>query len=266
LELKFDGKGQCPSAADFVFKGAGVPPPPPVDPVDPPTTPAEPLAPLPSNASVLFDLPMAGLPLENITKTGAKYQWSHDKQSGFSATEPNPAYFSTDASGLCVRLYRGDKPFEAKSNTFPRTEVRFPTNIKDNVAHVLEFDMTLDVVPSYDFCLFQLFSEALGPNVMVRWRAGQFQLGNIQGDKEFRPFDLKPADLVGKWSRWKLEFSLGKSGYLRLGLNGSPLCTVDALDCAGKASYLKLGLYAQQMQPSNDVKMVVRNLRLYFTK
>jgi len=263
LELKFDGKGQSPVASDFTFGGAPAPPTPPTP--DPTPIPVDPTKPpvVPPGAKALFNLPMVGQEIKDLTAQNIKFQWSYDKQNGYSAENPNPAYFKIVDQGLKMTLYKTDKPFEQKSNTMPRTELRCPTNIRDSVAYVLEFDEFMDVAPTYDFCLFQLFSEALGPNVMVRWRSGQFQLGVIQGDKIFKPFEGKPADLAGKWTRWRLEFALSSKGYLHLFKDGVAVCSLDNHDCAGKASYVKLGMYAQQMQPSNDVSAILKNFHLY---
>ncbi len=198
---------------------------------------------------------------------GNKWQYSFNAHSGFSETSPNPAYFSLDgANGLKACIYQGDKPFQSGNSTSPRTEMRNLSSIKDNVAYTLSFDRFLANEPKFDFCWFQIFGSS-GPNLIFRWRSGTYQVLSDAGDHFTTNFPGTPADEVGVWVNWTCKFYLDKkAGWLQLYRNGVMVAEYSGANNAGGGnSYLKSsGIYAQQMNPANDVVTYTRNLVLYY--
>lgn len=194
--------------------------------------------------------------------TGFKYQWSYDKMKDFSDVIPNPDYFKlSQPNGLEMNLYKDDKAFKQGSPTQPRTEIRGLGVIMDNRKYIYSFDQFLVNEPAFDYCWVQLFG-GNGPNLMLRWRSGSFQLCSLQGDKSITDFAGKPSDDVGKWVNWKLEFILSMTdGYCKVFRNDVLVITSPPGNNSGENdSYIKNGIYAQQMKPANDVKVYKKNL------
>lgn len=252
LDLKFSGKGEMP----VHFTGNIGPIPPPI-----PPTPGQP--------TYVYNLKMTDLnDISQLTKSGDgfKYQWSHDKMNGFSNVNPNPEYFKlAGENGLEMNIYEGDKPFESGSSTEPRTELRGLAKVLDNLVYTYSFDQFLVTEPTFDYCWCQVFG-GNGPNLMLRWRSGSFQLCSLQGDKSILKFPGKPADDVGNWINWKLEFLLSnKGGYTKVYRNNELVIETTPGNNSGENdSYIKNGIYSQQMKPSNNVKVYKRNLMLYY--
>jgi chitosanase len=233
-----------------------------------PPSPTGPNPPGPGPQNVLYNLPMTDTTdISKITNAGAgfKYQWSFDQQSGFSDTKPNPKYFNLiGENGLEMNLYATDKPFKKGDSTKPRTEMRGLAVVKDNVEYTYSFDQYLVNMPNFDYCWAQVFSSN-GPNLMLRWRSGKMQFLSTQGDGIKNNFNGTPADDVGKWVNWKIVFYLAQSGgYSYLYRNGVLMTKMENVNnSGGNNSYIKHGMYAQQMDPKNDVKMYTKNLMLY---
>ncbi len=251
IDLKFSGKGDMSTQ----FTGVVGPIPPPI-----PPTPGQP--------TYVYNLPMTDLKdISQLTKAGDgfKYQWSYDKMKGFSNVNPNPDYFKlVGENGLEINLYQGDKPFESGSSTEPRTELRGLAKVLDNLAYTYSFDQYLVDLPTFDYCWCQVFG-GNGPNIMLRWRSGSFQLMAIQGDHGSVKFEGNPQDDVGKWVNWKIEFLLStQNGYAKVYRNNILLATLNGNNTGANDSYIKNGIYAQQMKPSNNVKVYKKNLMLYY--
>lgn len=217
----------------------------------------------------VIDMPMTNYTdMKQVSEAGGgnTWQYSYDKQSSPSETVPNPAYISLAGdNGLKLCLYKSDKPFKVGSNTFPRTELRNRSVIKDNVAYTLSFDRYLVNAPTFDFSWFQVFGGD-NPNLIFRWRSGSYEVLSLEGDDTRVKFAGNPSQEVGVWVNWTTKFYLSKTnGWLQLYRNGVMVASYSKVDNAGGGdSYLKLGCYAQQMDPSNDVVTYIKNLQLYF--
>lgn len=178
---------------------------------------------------------------------------------------PNPSLFlSRRDKGLKICLYKTDKPFKEGNNTFPRSELRNWSTIRDDVSYTLSFDRYLVNAPTFDFSWFQVFGGD-NPNLIFRWRNGSYEVLSLEGDDVRSKIRWKSLSKVGVWVNWTTKFCLSKSnGWLQLYRNGVLLASYSKVDNAGGgASYLKVGCYAQQMNPSNDVTTYIRNLQLY---
>lgn len=257
ITVKFEGKGNMP----LNFKGIkGTPPPPPT-----PPSPDDPTG----KKEYVYNIPMTDLnDISQLTNSGPgfKYQWSHDQMKDYSNINPNPKYFKiSQPNGLELNIYSTDKPFESGSNTEPRTELRGLAKILDNTTYIYSFDQFLVNEPTFDYCWFQVFG-GNGPNLIVRWRSGSFELLSIQGDKQNIKFPGKPPDDVGKWINWKIEFVLSTTnGYSKLFRNNILVASTTPGNNSGENnSYIKNGIYSQQMKPSNDVNVYKKNLQLYY--
>lgn len=257
IKIKFKGKGNMPTN----FKGIkGSPPPPPEPPSpDDPTVKKE----------YVYNIPITDLnDISQITNSGPgfKYQWSYDQMKGYSNTNPNPNYFKiSQPNGLEINIYSTDKPFESGSSTTPRTELRGLAKVLDNKTYIYSFDQFLVNEPTFDYAWFQVFG-GNGPNIIIRWRKGSFELLSIQGDKQIVKFNGNPTDDIGKWVNWKLEFVLStNNGYSKLYRNNVLVASTTPGNNSGdNNSYIKNGIYSQQMNPSNDVKVYKKNLELYY--
>lgn len=220
---------------------------------------------IPSTHNYLYNVPMTNL-TDVSQLSGFKYQWSYDKMKDYSDSKPNPDYFKlSQPNGLEINLYKDDKTYKLGSPTEPRTELRGLAVIKDNTKYIYSFDQFLVVEPTFDYCWVQVLSET-GPNLMLRWRNGSFQLCSIQGGNSKTKFSGKPSDDVGKWVNWKLEFVLSVTGgYCKVFRDGILVATSPSGNNSGQNnSYIKNGLYAQQEQPSNNVKVYKKNLVVMF--
>lgn len=244
IDCKFEGKGTMPT--EFYVEG---PPP-------------------PGKVQILYDIPMTDLTdINQLTNSGPgfTYQWSYDQMDGFSDKNPNPKYFKLTPEGLEMNLYKTDKAFKQGSPTEARTELRGLGVVLDNRTYTYSFDQFLVNEPSFDYCWCQVFG-GNGPNLMLRWRSGSFQLCSLQGKKSIVNFAGKPSDDVNKWVNWKLEFVLSlTNGYCKVYRDGKLVVESATPDNSGdNGSYIKNGIYAQQEKPSNDVKVIKKNISVSF--
>lgn len=259
--LKFSGSGgACPT--EFVYSEAKPSPTPPPGPGPGPGPTPTPPSP---DAKFLHNLPLTDMTdIKQLTADGFKFQWSIDKQKGFDMYNPNPDYFKfSQPNGLEINLYEGDKPFESGSPTEPRSELRSTKVILANTAYTLSFDRFLVDLPTFDFGFCQVFGDS-GPNLILRWRSGNYELLQIQGEHSNTKFPGNPSDDVGKWTNYRIDFSMAVKGYVRLYRNNILISSFDGDNCGDCTTfYLKIGTYAQQMKPSNNVKIYLKNLFLY---
>ena len=213
-------------------------------------------------------LPMVGQSIDDVTKAGIQFQWSYNQQVGYDKTHPNPKYFSIIPEGLSVSIFVGDLPFQKGSNTSPRSELRFPSNLLNDTKYTIQFDQFLTLAPTFDYCFLQVFAGS-NPGLIIRWRKGNYQILNDDGGKDKAEIldksGLKPSDLVGKWHNWKLDFCMSSSnGYANLSLDGSPIIQSGAVQTISSKgpSYCKAGIYSSMMTPSNDVAVYIRNFSI----
>ena len=218
----------------------------------------------------LYNLPMTDLTnISQVTSTGFEYQWSYDQQVGYSDINPNPNYFALNQpNGLEINIYTTDKPFQSGSSTEPRTELRGTQIILDKVEYTIQFDQFLVVEPTFDFCWLQIFGNRIS-EFIVRWRSGQYELLSDAGSHIVAPFtdtSITPASDTGVWTNWKMVFYLDTaSGYTQIYRNGILMCSTSGINnSGGNNSYLKHGVYSQQMKPSNNVTTYTKNLFLYY--
>ena len=248
VRIKVDGSGSIPS---FKFINETPLPPTPT----PPPTPSEP--------TYIYNLDLTNL-TSNVVD-GFKYQYSYDKQEGFSDSNPNPDYFNYSPSGYVFCIYKDDQPFKKGDDTFPRTEWRGLAQIRDNVAYTLSFDQYIDEYPDgYQFCWVQVFAGS-GPNIMLRYRNGSYQLLCTQGKNPNLKLKGTPADDLNVWTNWKIEFLLATSnGYVKVYRNNELLGTIEGNTSGQDDSYLKTGVYSQQMNPIGTMKIIKKNLQLWY--
>ncbi len=272
IDVKFEGTGDNMPTNWIFIDGSGPSPTPTPSPTsgptpDPSPTPS-PVGP-PAGVTIVYNCPMTNYSgVSDLASSGAgfTFQYSYDKMSGFSATSPNPVYFTiSPENGLETNLYVGDKPFKKGSNTEPRTELRGLAVVKDDIVYTYSFDQYLVDLPGFDYAFCQVFG-GNGPNLIFRWRSGTFQILSDQGNKQIVNYSGTPSDDVGKWVSYKVEFLLSKSkGYTKLYRDNVLMCTVNNGNNSGdNGSYIKHGIYSQQMEPTNNVKLYTKNLMLYY--
>ncbi len=257
IKTKIEGNGQFPT--NFMFVDMSILPVPPVVPTGftGPTGPDGPV-------NYLYNLQMTDLTdISQVESAGFNFQYSYDQNT----TPVNSKYFTiSQPNGLEINIYSSDKPFKQGNTTFPRSELRGTAVILDNVKYTLIFDQFIVNAPTFDFCFVQIFG-GKGPNLIVRYRKGVYELLSDAGiHKQFSfKSGIQPSELVGKWTNWKIEFLLdNSSGYTKVYRDSTlEVDTGPGNNSGNNNSYLKLGLYAQQMKPSNDVKEYIKNLYLY---
>ncbi len=250
IKSKFGGTGMIPTNFEFISILNPIPPTP-----IPPT----------SNIKYLYNLPITNLTSISQLQTssvGFKLQYSYDKHYNFTDMSPNPDYFSLEQpNGLKMSLYVGDKSESEGKTTFPRTEIRGLAKIDDGIKYVFSYDSFLKNLPTFDFCWGQIHGEGTAPNIILRWRNGKYDF--ICNDQKIK-IEGNPSNEVGKWVNWKFEFLLdSKNGYARIFRDNILLGTINGNTSTGGNSYIKQGLYAQQMVPSNNVSIYTKNLLLY---
>lgn len=257
IKSKFGGIGIIPTNFEFI----NTPP----TPIPPKPTPTPiPISPT-SNIKYLYNLPITDLSSISQLQTssaGFKLQYSYDKHYNFTDMSPNPDYFTLEQpNGLKMSIYIGDKSQSESANTFPRTELRGLARIDDGIKYVFSYDSFLKNLPTFDFCWGQIHGEGTAPNIILRWRNGKYDF--ICNDQKIK-IEGNPSNEVGKWVNWKFEFLLDtKNGYARIFRDNILLGTINGNTSTGGNSYIKQGIYAQQMPPSNNVTIYTKNLLLY---
>jgi hypothetical protein len=87
--------------------------------------------------------------------------------------------------------------------------------IQGSLDYTISFDQLISEYPSgkteYEFAWMQVFG-ATGPNIMLRYRKGRYQLLATMGDLANLTLPGKISDDIGKWTNWKLDFKLATSG------------------------------------------------------
>lgn len=168
---------------------------------------------------------------------------------------------------LKVMIFSADKTHASSSPTAPRSELG---SIHDFVEYGVEYVFTWNMhikyySNNYNFCFFQLFQEgpSYGPNVMIKWKRGEYELWvEKNGEGKFRT-NLKGhlnEDLY-QMTTWRIIVKMDKEGYIRverkrehensftlLGkMDGETAQATDA------THYLKLGIYSQQEHAENMI-------------
>lgn len=209
--------------------------------------------------NIIYDLPLTNL--SNITELQEfKYQYSYDKDTG---KIPNPKYFNISPEGLEINIYKGDKSFLPENSTFPRTELRGLTPIYDDIKYTLSFDHFIKEYPKgFQYCWVQVFGKN-GPNVMLRYRNDTYQLLSIQGHNQIVTLPGDVIDNINVWTNWKLEFLLSQNnGYIKVYRNNVFIGEIKGNTSGENNSYIKLGLYSQQMDPNGTMTSYTKNLQL----
>ena len=94
---------------------------------------------------------------------------------------------------------------------------------------------------------------------MLRYRVGHYQLLEVQTNT----FAGQLSDDIGKWTTWKAQFILATTGgYVNLYRNGVLLVSAKGNTSGGNNSYLKQGIYSQEMNPPGIMTTYTRNLVL----
>ena len=171
---------------------------------------------------------------------------------------------SSDISGLQISIYKDDLTFLKDSKTDPRTELRGLAILNDNVNYTVTWDQYIQEYPNgYWFAFCQIFAKD-GPNIILRWKNNQYELLAIQGRNKTIPIKLNILDDLDKWVNWKLEFLLSTNGYVRVYKNYVLVGEISGNTSGGNNSYWKQGIYSQEMQPTNTMDIIIKNLKLYY--
>lgn len=186
-------------------------------------------------------------------------QYSYDKDP-----DKEESYFKTTKDGLKISIYKDDLSFLKGSKTDPRSEIRGLTTINDNIQYTVSWDQYLEnYVPDFWFSFFQIFAKD-GPNIMLRWKDNQYELLALQGRNKNITFKIDINGDVGRWVNWKIMFLLSpQGGYVRVYKDGFLTSEMkDANTSGGDDSYLKLGIYSQDMNPIDSMSMTIKNIQL----
>jgi len=266
------GGGKLPT--DFIFSGTLVGPSGPSS-SGPSSGPSGPSSSGPSSGpsgpstgpfpTYLYNLPLTNLPSIS-SLTGFNYQYSYNQQNNYNSTNPNPNYFSVSPTGLIMSIYPTDLSFQHGNSTEPRTELRGLVPILDNVEYILSFDQFIQTYPEteYDFCWCQVFG-GNGPNVMLRYRSGHYELLCISGNLPNLKLSGDIKSDIGVWTNWKLNFFLSPTnGYVKVYRNNNLVGQSFGNTSGGNNSYLKHGIYSQEMIPPSVMTTITKNLELYF--
>jgi len=208
-----------------------------------------------SNSISVYNLPL----VDNSYQNEFNLQYSYDKDPEFEEQ-----YFKITDEGLEINIYKDDNPFLQGSKTDPRSELRGLTSIKDNVNYVLTWEQCLKTYPTnFSFAFFQLFAKD-GPNIMLRCKNDKHELLALQGKNKIVPIEMNILEDIGKFVSWKIEFSLSAvGGYIKVYKNDTCIGQIlDANTSGQNDSYLKLGIYAQDMSPTDTTSIVIRNLQM----
>lgn len=222
------------------------------------------------NGTIIFKKYLYNLPLTNLTNikelTQFNYQYSYNKHNTFSQLYPNPLYFAlNEKNGLEINIYKDDQSLQKGNSSYPRTELKGIENILDNISYTLSFDQLIVNYPGidYQYSWLQIYGNS-GPNIILRFRNKKFQLLSIMGNNEILDLPGSPLDDIGLWINWKLEFLLSSlNGYIKVYKNNVLLGVLIGNTSGGNNSYLKHGIYSQQMNPIGNMKIYTKNLELY---
>ena len=183
---------------------------------------------------------------------------THDFSIQYSYDKPplDPSYISANASGLTLSLYPTDKPHAVTSNTLARTELLYHKYLLENTTYSYSIDQYIEKYDAtYQFCFMQLFG-ASGPNILLRWRNGAYELvtrgGNLRAPSTYVP-------VVGSWRNWRLIFNL--NNFIHVYLDGNLIISYTGASSAGGSFRPKFGIYSQVV-PSAQATMVYRQLIL----
>lgn len=198
---------------------------------------------------VYFSLLEAAL-IDNVS-----YQYSYDKHC------PNMCipkeYFSFNGSGVTVNLYEGDLPFKERTNTFPRTEMRFLDQYGTG-SYRFEVDVDFLSIPiDMQFSWFQLF--ASNPGIMLRFRNGESQFVAFHSKYKINKIDFVPSG----HHHFSVEVKDGRDGYAKLGIDGVDILSVPCKWKFRNKLHVKLGPYAQQMDPVGLTSIRYHNLSIH---
>lgn len=208
-----------------------------------------------SNSISVYNLPFT----DNSYQNDFNLQYSYDKDPEFEEQ-----YFKITNDGLQINIHKDDNPFLQGSKTDPRSELRGLTSIKDNVNYVLNWEQCLKTYPTnFSFSFFQLFAKD-GPNIMLRWKNDKYELLAVQGRNKIFPIKMNITEDIGRFVSWKIEFLLSTiGGYIKVYKNDICIGEILNANTSGQNdSYLKLGIYSQETQPTDTTSIFIRNLQM----
>ena len=207
----------------------------------------------------IYTFPMT----DNSYLTEFYHQFSYNKDPEYESQYFKIVPASSNPSGLEITIYKDDNPFIKDSKTYPRSEIRGITQIKDGVNYTVNWEQYLENYPSgYWFSFFQIFAKN-GPNIMLRWADDNFELLIIQDRNTIIPLKLNITEDIETWISWKIEFMLDTpNGYIKIYRNNIKLMETNGNLTGGDDSYLKFGIYSQEMQPTDTMLLFIKNLSL----
>lgn len=149
--------------------------------------------------------------------------------------------------GLGMHLFKDSEPFKKGSDTLGRTELRFLDRVEDDVIYRWDFVMTVAVLPDgTQFSFAQVFG-AKGPNIMLRWRNGRYELlCKSSGKPNLGLSAGKASQDIGQRHSWTILFKLSKkNGFVCVYKDNVNVGQILGDTSGGDNSYLKLGPYYQ---------------------
>jgi len=189
-------------------------------------------------------------------------QYSFNKDPDFQED-----YFKLCSEGLKISIYKDDLPFLKNSKTNSRTELRGLAQINDGIKYTAVWDQFIEqYTPNYWFAFCQIFAKD-GPNIMLRYKNNRYELLSLQGRNRTIPTQMSIDEDIGKWVNWKIDFLLlPSSGYVKVYKNDKLLTEINGNTSGGNDSFWKQGIYSQDMEHSEDMSIIIKNLQLYYTQ
>ena len=195
-----------------------------------------------------------------------QYSYNKDPEYHHQYFKLIPESSNSDISGLQVSIYKDDLTFLKNSITYPRSELRGLATINDEIVHTVTWDQYTENYPiGFNFSFCQIFAKD-GPNIILRWKDNQYELLSIQGRNKHIPIKLNILDDVDKWVNWKLEFLLSIKGYVKVYRNSVLIGEINGNTSGENESYWKQGIYSHDMQPIDNMNIIIKNLKLYYIK
>lgn len=175
-------------------------------------------------------------------------------QYSYDATNMSK-HVSVSKEGMLLSVYPNDKAHAITSPTLPRTEilVRQPV-IYSNQSYTYSIDQKIITMPNeYEYCFMQIIGDK-GPNVLLRWSRGQYQLITRKGNIRTK------ATPNLYWTNWRIEFKL--QSFVKVYRNNSLFLQYKG-STGEKKNRVKFGVYSQVPKWSRKASVLYKNFKLF---
>jgi hypothetical protein len=137
--------------------------------------------------------------------------------------------------------------------------------IKDDAPWVMQWYQYLsNYSQGYNFCFAQVFSQVVGPNIMLCWKDGAYVISSVRdgvvlsqnmmgfGAPYGSPI-ISPdmAEDRNRWVTWRMEVILGVNGRVTIFRDGVQIGDLQG-NFPGGTSYWKQGIYTQPARKSSN--------------